>query len=283
MKDLEGKIAVITGAGNGFGAEFAKTAARRGMKMVLADIDGADLDRTLKTVEGMGADASGVCADLSLYDGIREMTRTAMDKFGRIDLLINNAGIGFGGLIWEMPLRDWQWMLEINYYAQIRAMHEIIPIMLKQGSPAHVVNVASIAGLIVVNNMYSYHSTKHAVVVASESTQLDLQGADANVRLSVFCPGFVQTDLHNYERHRPPRFQAPDDPYYQSEAYKNRQASVAKSITGGFPIDPYGELVFKAIEDNQFYIVPHEAYMPLVALRGKNIVEGTNPDITKLA
>ena len=281
MKDLEGKISVITGAGNGFGAEFAKSAAKRGMKMVLADIDRADLDRTLKTIDGMGAKAVGVYADLSLYEGILEMVKTAMDTFGRIDLLINNAGIGFSGLIWEQPLRDWQWMMEINYYAQIRAMHEVIPIMLQQGRPAHIVNVSSIAGLIVVNNAYSYHSTKHAVVAASESIQLDLQNAGANIRLSVFCPGFVQTDLHNYERHRPPRFQAPDDPYYKSEAYKIRQAKVTKSITEGFPLDPYGELVFKAIEESQFYIVPHEMYKPLIALRGKNIVEGINPFLPK--
>lgn len=282
MKDFKGKTALITGAGNGFGAEFAKEGATRGMKLVLVDIDKADVERTLATVKEMGADAIALDMDVSIYENVQKMVKTAVETYGTIDLLINNAGIAVGGVVWETPVRDYEWTMSINVLAQVYAMHEVIPIMIKQGTPCHILNVASVAGLLTSNGMPAYHMSKHASVALSESVQYDIQQAGLNIKMSVYCPGFVQTDLHNYERHRPERFQAPDDPYYKSETFKNVLKRAEMVIKTGVPIDSVGMLVFQALEDEQFYIMTHPKYNMVIGARAKDILENRVPDIRNL-
>ena len=206
MKNFKGKTAVITGAGNGFGVEFAKESARRGMKLVLADIDGPGVESTLKTCKDMGAECIALTIDLSINENAKKMINIAADTYGTIDLLINNAGVAVGGFVWETPVQDYEWSIGINVMAQVCAMREAIPLMLKQDSECHIVNVASSAGFMTTAGTSVYHLTKHASVAISECALFDLQAVGAKIGVSVYCPGFVQTDLHNYERHRPERF-----------------------------------------------------------------------------
>ena len=282
MKDFKGKTALITGAGNGFGAEFAKEAALREMKLVLVDIDGEDVQRTLAACKEMGAEGIALELDVSLYENVKKMVSTAMEAYGSIDLLINNAGIAIGGVIWETPVQDYDWTLSINVQAQVYAMHEVIPIMLKQGSDCHIVNVASVAGVITSDGLAAYHMSKHASVALSESVLMDLQAIGASIGMSVYCPGFVQTDLHHYERHRPERFAKGDDSYYKSTAYQNVLKRAEHVITTGIPIDSVGMSVFIAIEENQFYILTHPKYFPLIGTRCKDILEGRIPNIENI-
>jgi NAD(P)-dependent dehydrogenase (short-subunit alcohol dehydrogenase family) len=281
MKDIKGKTAVITGAGNGFGAEFAKEAAKRGMKLVLADIEKGEVERTLKTCEQIGAEGVALGMDVSLEENTHKLVSTAMEKYGTIDLLINNAGIGLSGRVWELPTQDWKWAIDINLLSHVFTMHEVIPIMLKQGTPCHIVNVSSVAGLVSTGNMGPYLATKHAAVLLSESTSYDLQKIKADINLSVYCPGFVQTDLNNFERHRPERYKK-DDPYYRSDVYKLNRINVDRLIHTGIPIDSVGMIVFKAIEENQFYITTHPVYTKLIGDRVMGIIAAQNPDVTKL-
>lgn len=278
MKEFKDRVALITGAGNGFGQEFAKEAARRGMKMMLADIDEADVKRTQKTVQDMGAVAEAIACDVSLEEEVERMVQETMQTFGQIDLLINNAGIAIGGKVTELPSRDWKWIIAVNDLSQIYAMKRVIPIMEKQGTPCHIVNVASLAGLLTMGNMPAYFGSKHFAVAASESIYYDLQEEGANIKMSVFCPSFVQTDLHHYERHRPERFQAPDDPYYKSEEYFREQAEAERVITTGTPLEPVGPFVFQKIEEEKFYIELHPDTKPMIKHRFRDILRERVPD-----
>ena len=278
MKEFQGRVALITGAGNGFGQEFAKEAARRGMKLMLADIDEADVKRTQKTVQDMGAQAEVIVCDVSLEEDVERMVNETMRIYGQIDLLINNAGVAIGGKVTELPSRDWHWIIAVNDLSQIYAMKRVIPIMAEQGTPCHILNVASLAGLLTMGNMPAYFATKHFAVAASESIYYDIQEDGLNIKMSVFCPGFVQTDLYRYERHRPARFQAPDDPYYKSEEYQREQEEAKRVITTGTPLDPVGPYVFQKIEEEAFYIELHPNTKPMIKHRFRDILRERVPD-----
>lgn len=280
VKEFKGKVALITGAGNGFGQEFAKEAARRGMKMMLADIDEADVLRTQGWVRQNGGEAEVFVADVSLEEDVERMVCETMRVFGRIDLLINNAGVAIGGEVTELPSRDWEWIFHVNDMSQVYAMKRVIPIMEKQGTPCHILNVASLAGLLTMGNMPAYFATKHFAVALSESVYYDLQSHKDKIKMSVFCPSFVQTDLHHYERHRPARYQAPDDPYYKSEAYFREQKLAERVITTGTPLEPVGPFVFDALEKEKFYIELHPSTKPMIKHRARDILKERVPDVT---
>lgn len=282
MKEFKGKTAVITGAGNGIGLELAKEAAKRKMRLVLVDIEKKDIERTLDTIKGLGAEGIALAMDVSLYENVCEMIKAARETYGTIDLLINNAGIAVGGLIWEMPVCDYEWSISINAMAQVYALHETIPIMLQQGTEGHIVNVASVAGLATTLNMSAYHMSKHASVALSEGVHYDLQKLNSNIGVSVYCPAYMKTDLYNYERHRPDRFKDPDNTYYKSESYLKTMKRSEKLITNGYPVNDVGPYVFKAIEEKQFYIIPHHEFDHIIETRLRNILENQVPDFTIL-
>ena len=280
MKDFKGRVAVITGAANGFGFEFVKEAAKRGMKILAVDIEGDEVLACEPVAKELGAEEI-VClqADVSLLEDTEKIVKTAMEKFGQIDLLINNAGTGKGGTISILPLRDWEWMVYANLMSHVYMMRQVIPIMMKQGTHCNILNVCSIAGLITSNAMPGYYSTKHAAVQLSRATQYELEEIGADIQVSIFCPGFVQTDLHHAERHRPARFSDPTDPYYQSAEFFASEKASEYVVTTGLPIDGFGETVFKGIEDDQFYIVTHPQYDPLMRKQIYDRVDNVNPDL----
>ncbi|RSK25766.1 SDR family NAD(P)-dependent oxidoreductase [Bacillus sp. HMF5848] len=278
MKDFIGKVAVITGAGNGFGVELAKECATRGMKIVIADIDKNDLYRTESMLIEMGADVVAVATDVSIYEEVELLAKITIDTFGSVDLLFNNAGVVAAGPVWELPVNDWDWIMGVNVNGLVYGLRAFIPIMLKQGTPCHIVNTSSVAGLLTTPSMVAYHTTKHAAVALTEATNYSLQAINANIKMSVFCPGFVQTDLHNCDRHRPERFKIdPNNPYYESKTYKEGLARGQHVITTGIPIDSIAQSVFIAIEDEKFYILTHPQYHPVIGKRVKDMLEGVNP------
>ncbi|MBE7005354.1 MAG: SDR family NAD(P)-dependent oxidoreductase [Ruminococcaceae bacterium] len=283
MKDFQGRVALITGAANGFGKEYVKEAAKRGMRIAAVDIEGEEVKACEALArEGGAQDIICLQADVSLLDDVNRVVDTVLEKYGQIDLLINNAGTGVGGSISTLPLRDWEWLLYTNVFSQIYFMRRVIPVMMKQGTHCNILNVCSLAGLITSSAMPTYYSTKHAAVELSRGTQFELEEAHADIQVSVFCPGFVQTDLHHAQRHRPARFQAPDDPYYQSEDYKKGEAMSEYVVTHGMPIDGFGERCFKAIEDDQFYVVTHKQYSSVIRKQIADRVNRVNPDLTNV-
>ena len=169
--------------------------------------------------------------------------------------------------------------MHVNVMSQVYAMKRIIPIMMAQKTHGAILNVASIAGLVDTPGMPAYHASKFASVGMSEATAYDLQRAGADIEMHVMCPGFVQTDLYHTEEHRPKQYSNPSDPYYQSEAFLKGQQFAKYVITNGMPLDTIAATVFKALEEDQFYILTHPQFNPLILDRVNRIVKNGAPDV----
>lgn len=283
MKDCKGQVAVITGANNGFGKEFVKQAAMRGMKIVAVDIEN-DFTALEAVAKECGAEEfSAIQADVGLLEETEKVVKFFMDKYGRVDLFINNAGIAQFGDILTMPVRDWLWHTDTNYHAHIFFMRQVIPIMIEQGTPCQILNVCSVAGLLTTRGMPAYYASKHAAVALSECMAYELEEKGVtNITISIFCPGFIQTTLDKSETRRPARYQAPDDPFYQSEAFKRSLAICENVIATGKPLDGVGEYVFSCMERGDFYILYHPEHNPVILAQTQDVVTNGKPSLAGL-
>lgn len=283
MKVFKNKVALITGAGHGFGRALSLEAAQRGMKLAIADIDKKALNKTENDIKKIGAKVISIPTDVTEEENIDAMVKKSMAEYREINLLINSAGVAIPGPIWELPTRDWEWILHADLMSQVWALKRVIPIMRKQKGHGDILNVASMAGLITSPLMPAYYATKFAVVGMTEAVEYDLQAEEANVGLHVFCPAFVQTDLYHTEEHRPEKYTDKSDPYYSSEIFKEGQKQAKKDITTGMPLDNVPKIIFKALEDDKFYILTHPGMNPAIVARAKNIPSGKGPDLKALA
>ncbi|WP_250509022.1 SDR family oxidoreductase [Caballeronia sp. GACF4] len=275
MDRFEGKVAVITGAASGFGREFALKGAALGMKLVLADIDATALDATVTSLRERGAEVRGVRTDVSNAADVDALARATLDAFGGAHLLFNNAGVGAGGFIWESSANDWQWVFGVNVMGVANGIRAFTPIMLAQNEPAHIVNTASVAGLLAAPAMGVYNASKHAVVAMTETLYHDLRLAHASVGVSLLCPAFVPTGIADSERARPGAL-VNDEEMTASQKLAARQ--LAKAVEHGkLSARDVAELTFDAIRANRFYVVTHPNIMPSVQLRLDDIAQLRDP------
>jgi NAD(P)-dependent dehydrogenase (short-subunit alcohol dehydrogenase family) len=275
MFQFEGKVAVITGAASGFGRAFAEKGATLGMKLVLADVDGAALAQAVEALRAAGADAIGVPTDVSDAAEVDALALAALDAFGKIHLLFNNAGVGAGGFLWESTANDWAWVFGVNVMGVAHGVRVFTPIMLRQNEPAHIVNTASVAGLLSPPAMGIYNASKHAVVSLTETLYHDLQNAGGQVGCSLLCPAFVPTGIANAERARPETLRNDAAPSRsQLAAGKQLQRAVQ---SGKLSAKDVAEMTFAAIEAGRFYIITHAAILPTVHLRHEDIEQLRNP------
>jgi len=275
MKTFAGRVAVITGAGSGFGREFARIGARLGMRLALADVQPEALAATVAELSGQGAEVFGETTDVARAEDVERLAARTLDAYGGVHLLFNNAGVASGGLAWESSVRDWEWVLGVNLWGVIHGVRVFTPIMLAQGTEAHIVNTASVAGLVNPQLMAAYNVSKHAVVSLSETLYHDLRMVGAPVGVSVLCPAFVATNISASERNRPVGM-ANDAPPTASQAAMKAQLDKAVA-SGRITAEQVAQATFDAVRDDRFYVITHEKMMPSIELRLQDVVQRRNP------
>ncbi len=268
MRDLQGKVAVVTGAASGIGRAMAERFAQEGMKVVLSDIDDTALQATVQELKQREHDVLGVQADVADPEAVDELARQTLAAYGKVNLVCNNAGVFLTMKpMWESTLKDWQWIMGVNVWGVINGMRTFVPIMLEQDEPGYVVNTASQAGLVSANSIYSL--TKHAVVALSEGLSAQLQLQDANIGVSVLCPLFVDTRIMEAERARPEELWNQGQP----------EGANPRVMNDTTPASEEAERVLQAVLEERFYIFPHlQTVDDNVQYRFDNIINRSNPE-----
>jgi NAD(P)-dependent dehydrogenase (short-subunit alcohol dehydrogenase family) len=279
MKAFQGKVAVVTGAASGIGRALAERCAKEGMKVVLADIEEQALMQASQNLAAQGAQTLAVPTDVSQAGDVETLARKAFETYSAVHLLFNNAGVGAGATAWESTLADWEWVLGVNLWGVIHGIHFFVPRMLEQRSEGHIINTASIAGLISGPGQSIYKVSKHGVVTLSETFYHELTLRGASLKVSVLCPGFVNTRAMDSQRNRPATPQnAPDGkkPSPQKEAVLQR---IQQALRDGMPPWQVADIVFGAIREERFYILPHPEWKGAIESRMEDILQERNPTL----
>jgi NADP-dependent 3-hydroxy acid dehydrogenase YdfG len=274
VKEFSGKVAVITGAGSGFGREFARIAASLSMKLALADIQSDALETVAAELRDTGTQVLALRTDVSKQTDMEALAAKTFETYGAAHLLFNNAGVGAGGFVWENSVADWEWVLGVNVWSVIHGIRLFVPKMLAQGDECHVVNTASVAGLLSPQTMGVYNVSKHSVVTLSETLYQDLRVAGANIGVTLLCPAFVATGIANAERNRPAEL----SPGPLTPSQKIAQTATAKAVSSGkLTAADVAAKTFDCIRENRFYCITHPNILGSVELRLQDILAQRNP------
>lgn len=283
MKDFKGKVAVITGGAAGLGRAMAERFAGEGMKLVLADIEQKVLDQTAKEFHDKGAEVLPVRTDVTKIADLENLAKATYDKFGAAHVLCNNAGVAAAGVMWERSVRDWDWVLGVNLLAVIHGCRLFLPRMIADGHEGHIVNTASMAGLISGPGMSTYNVTKHGVVTLSETLFHELNMSGAKVKVSVLCPAWVNTGIADSARNRPADLENAPGTEIKRPMDEMLEKTV-KSLLLQSKVTPanVADLVFGAVRDEKFYILPHPEWKDLIKTRMEDILAERNPTYVAL-
>lgn len=279
ITDFKDKVAVLTGAGSGFGLECARLGAQRGMRLVLVDVQKNALEQAAAEMKAAGVDVLALQVDVSDAAQMEHLARRVKERFGAPHFVFNNAGVAAGGLVWENTAQDWNWVLGVNLWGVIHGVRLFTPMMLEAArkDPAyrgHIVNTASMAGLLNPPNMGVYNVSKHAVVALSETLYQDLALVTEQIGTSVLCPYFVPTGIHQSERNRPGELASA--PLTRSQLIS--QAMSDKAVNSGkVTAAEVARKVFDAMSANQFYIYSHPQAIGAVQTRLEDILQARNP------
>jgi NAD(P)-dependent dehydrogenase (short-subunit alcohol dehydrogenase family) len=274
MQDLKGKVAVVTGAASGIGNAMATRFGEEGMKVVLADVEEGPLADAEKKLTDAGVTVLAVPTDVRKGDQVDALAQKTFDAFGTAHVLCNNAGVGAGGPMWTLTEADWEWVLGVNLWGVIHGVRAFVGRMVERGE-GHVVNTASIAGLTSAPMMGPYNVSKHGVVTLSETLAAELALHGSPVKVSVLCPGWVNTRIHEADRNRPPELQ-PSQEADQAMAEMGRQI-LGNLIASGIQPSEVASRVLDAVREERFYILTHPEMTAMVQHRMEDIVEGRNP------
>ncbi|HXE22894.1 MAG TPA: SDR family oxidoreductase [Rhodoferax sp.] len=279
ITNFKGKTAVLTGAGSGFGLECARIGARLGMNLVLVDVQQDALDKAASEMQGAGAAVLARKVDVSSAPQMEALAQAVQQRFGAPHLVFNNAGVGSGGLVWENSVKDWEWVLGVNVMGVVHGVRLFTPMMLDAAKKdptwrGHIVNTASMAGLLNPPNMGVYNVSKHAVVSLSETLYQDLALVTDQVSASVLCPFFVATGISQSQRNRPGALAA-DKP---TRSQLVGQAMSDKAVgSGKVTAAEVAQKVFDAVAANQFYIYSHPKAIGSVQTRLEDVLQARNP------
>jgi NAD(P)-dependent dehydrogenase (short-subunit alcohol dehydrogenase family) len=279
MQDFRDKVAVVTGGASGIGRAMVDRFAQAGMRVVIADVEASALAMAERELRDRGVTVLGVKTDVAKPEDVEALAKAAVEKFGGVHVLCNNAGVSVGGPMWEHTLADWEWVFGVNLWGVIYGIRTFVPIMLKQNQPAHIVSTASLAGLTSNAFLGVYNATKHAVVTLSETLAQELAMVGAPIKVSVLCPGFVSTKIADSHRNRPGTLADGADKNQPAEFEQVIRAAIA----GGLDPAVVGNLVFEAIRDEKFYVLPHpELTKTRVRDRMEGILENRQPTAAPL-
>jgi NAD(P)-dependent dehydrogenase (short-subunit alcohol dehydrogenase family) len=274
MQELEGRVAVVTGGASGIGFALATRFARAGMRIVLGDVEAPALEKAVAALQEDGADVVGVPTDVTDPEQVEALARAAERQFGAIHIACNNAGVGAGGLSWEAPLETWQWVIGVNLWGVVHGIRAFVPRIIEQ-SAGHVVNTASVAGLVAAPFMGPYNASKHAVVAVSETLHHELALVAPHVKVSVLCPAWVNTRIGESERNRPAGLAiAPN------ESESLMQDALRGFLANGLDPAAVADRVHDAVLTDRFWVLTHDnedSWMAAVRARGRSVEEGTNP------
>ncbi|MEF7617305.1 SDR family oxidoreductase [Aquincola sp. MAHUQ-54] len=280
MKTLQGRTAVITGAASGFGLETSRLAAQAGMNVAMADVQAEALERAAEEIRGLGAQVLPFRLDVSKAAEVEALGAAVQQRFGAPHLVFNNAGVGSGGLIWEHSAEDWEWVLGVNLMGVVHGVRVFTPMMLAAaradaGYEGHIVNTASMAGLVNMPNMGVYNVSKHAVVSLSETLHQDLSLVTDQIGASVLCPFFVPTGIHDSARNRPADL-ADDTAPTASQALS--RAMMSKAVGSGKVTAAHiAQKVLDAVRERRFYIYSHPHALKTVQQRMDDLLQQRNP------
>lgn len=281
MKQLTGQVAVVTGAAGGIGLAMARSFAQQGMKLVLADIEAASLQSALAELRASGTQAIAVQTDVSSEAQIKTLADAAYAEYGAVHVLCNNAGVATPALrtlAWDTPLTDWEWIHRVNFMGVLYGVREFVPRMLAGGAQGHVVNTASVAGLVTGSNPYFVY--KHAVSCFTEGLYKDLKSVGANVSASVLCPGLIRTRIMEAERNRPAEWGPATDLTALPGNIQAMAANFRTALEAGFEPAQVADAVLDAIRNDRYYVIPaQQGLLDLVDLRMQDIQARRNPTI----
>lgn len=274
MEDLEGRTAVITGGASGIGLALARRCSSEGMRIVVADLDHEALDGAVSDLSGAGASVVGVPTDVRDPASMDRLLDASLEAFGQVDLVCLNAGVAVAGPCWELPLEAWRWVIEVNLFGVVHGIRSFVPHLVEQGH-GHVVNTASIAGLIAAPGLGPYAASKHAVVSVSESLVLDLEQAGSSVGVSVLCPAFIRTRLHESTRVGPDGLG--DVLREPGSGLEEAQNLFDLLIASGIEVDGVADAVVDAVRTGRFYVLTHPGTPDWVTGRAERIVDAGRP------
>jgi len=257
MNDLRGRVAVVTGAASGIGLALCERFAAESMRLVMADVDPA---RLADAAAGVGDDAIGVPTDAASWDSVRALADAAFDRFGAVHVLCNNAGVTRPARTWEVTLEEWRWVLGVNLDGVFHGIKAFVPRMIEQGEPGHVVNTASVSGLLPYQGVAAYAASKYGAIGLSETLALDLREVGAPIGVSVLCPGPTETQFRVHSRALNPAGAEP--------TLTDDYAGVVR-----IPTSDVADMVVDAIRRDRFWIITHAAYHESIERRCRGIVE----------
>ena len=281
MKDFKGKVAVVTGAASGMGLAFAHKFAEEGMSVVLADIESEPLAMAEAALKEKGGEVLAVRANVMTEDDVNRLADAAFSRFGNVHILCNNAGVAASAATlrsrpWESSLADWEWTFGVNFMGVLYGIRAFIPRMLEKGEEGHIVNTASMAGLLTGANPYNI--SKHSVVCLTEGIYKEFKGMGAKLSASVLCPGLINTAILDSERNRPSEFGPPTDKTLLRPEVREWSSNFEAALKAGYEPEEVARQVFEAVRDDHFYIFPAQpSALESVRLRMEDITLQRNP------